>query len=98
MEGCLVAMGRTFASFRLQASQSNYFMALLYTMTQIEAAILAAGQQSDHLHCALFGQKSAEGIGKAKVSILCIELYGNHSRLGREDELIRESLKLPRQI
>lgn len=40
----------TFASFRLQASQSDYFMTLFHAVTEIEAAVLAAGQQSDDLH------------------------------------------------
>lgn len=40
----------TFASCRLQASQSDYLMTLFHAVTEIEAAVLAAGQQSNDLH------------------------------------------------
>lgn len=60
---------RTFTALRLQARQRDYLMPLCNTVTQVEAAVLAARKQSYSLH-GLRKTKAGEKVVRNSVSRL----------------------------
>lgn len=72
---CLVIC-HTFSALRLQACQRDYLVALCDTMTQIEAAVLSARQQSYSLHD---GLREETKTGRKKCQNMYLGFYGVQS-------------------